>query len=267
MALLTIDQDNALYYDYTPPSADNGVCFVFFNALTGDSGLWRELIVPRLAPHGALLWHYRGQPDSRVADGVKLDDRTLSGDARRLLDELAPPRPVLVGLSIGGLFAAQAVLAGSEAAGLVLVNTLRRPGARLDWVNEAALRAAELGGLTLIKDLFAPLIFNRDWLADNRAGAFADRNYAGLAPGDGHYRLLDDCRDADWLLDYAGLKLPTLVLSGLQDDMFFDPDDVAELAARLPQARRVDFPDAGHMLPLERPQAFAEHLLEFARGL
>ena len=58
-----------------------------------------------------------------------------------------------------------------------------------------------------------------------------------------------------------------LVLSGLQDHVFYEADVVAELAARMPNAKRLDVPDAGHLLPAEKPEAVTEALLEFARRI
>jgi len=266
MPQLSISEGNAVFYDYTPATAENGVTFVFYNALTGDAGMWLGEIAPALhqAGHGTLVWNFRGQANSPFTPGLALDDLLIVADAKRLLQEISPPRSVLVGLSIGGLFAARTCLAGWPAAGLVLINTLRRPGPRLAWVNDAALRCAEVGGLELVKDLFGALIFNEDWLAQNRAEAFKDTPYTPLRPEHGHYRLLSDCRSADWDLPYEQLDLPTLVLTGLQDDMFLNLADVASYAARLPQAQRLDLADAGHMVPVERPQTFIQALLDFA---
>ena len=61
--------------------------------------------------------------------------------------------------------------------------------------------------------------------------------------------------------------MPTLVVTGQQDRVFRDPADVERLAARLPDARRVDLEDAGHMVPVERPERFADALVEFASTL
>jgi pimeloyl-ACP methyl ester carboxylesterase len=269
MAQLTIDNANALFYKYVPAAAD-GFTFTFFNALTGDAGMWENTVAPALHErgHGTLIWNFRGQAHSPAAPGLELGDQLIVGDAKRLLDTLQPPQPILVGLSIGGLFAAQTWLAGAQASGLVLINTLRRPGARLDWINDSALRCAEVGGLDLVKDLFGALIFNEDWLAQNREGAFKDEPYQPLTPDAGHYRLLRDCRGTDWHLPYDKLEVPVLLITGLQDDMFLNLDDVAISAGRLPELRRrVDFPNAGHMVPVERPQAFTEALLTFAEDL
>lgn len=269
MSTLSLDAANAIYYQHTPASRDDSVTFVFFNALTGDAGMWLGEIAPALHEqgHGTLVWNFRGQADSPVSPDLALDDHLIVADVKRLLAEVQPAKPVLVGLSIGGLFAARAWLQDCPAVALVLINTLRRPSPRLAWVNDATLRCAAVGGLELVRDLFGGLIFNEDWLAENRANAFPDQPYTPLAPDSGHYRLLSDCRRADWDLPYEKLDLPVLVLSGLQDDMFFNAADVDAYAARLPNAQRINFADSGHMVPIERPAGFIKALQEFAQAI
>jgi pimeloyl-ACP methyl ester carboxylesterase len=270
MPTFEIDSDNALFYLHTPPAAPEGMTFVFFNALTGDTGMWEGAIGSclRQAGHGTLSFNFRGQTGSPFAPGTRLDAPRMVEDARRLLTALAPQNIVLTGLSIGGLFAAQAWLAGLgglKVRGLVLINTLRSDGPRLRWVNDALVRCAEVGGLTLFRDLYAPLLFNQDWLAANRANFLKPGPYQPLAPDSGHYQLLANAGSADWDLPYEDLALPVLVITGLQDHVFLDQDDVNRLFARLPEARRLNMADAAHLLPAERPEALASALLDFAR--
>lgn len=265
MPHLALGEIDALRYEYTPPRDDTGHTVVFFNALTGSLDMWEAAIAPALrqAGHGTLTWNFRGQAGSPFSPGLRLDADLIIADARQLLEAVQPPRPVLVGLSIGGLFAARAVLGGASTHGLVLVNTLRRPGPKLAWINDAVLRTAEVGGLELLRDLYAPLLFNAEWLAANRAASLGDGGYTPLSPEHGHYRLLADCRSADWRLPYESLALPVLVITGLQDGLFLNLHHVHEDSARLPRGRRVEFPDAAHMLPAERPEAFTQVLWEF----
>jgi pimeloyl-ACP methyl ester carboxylesterase len=61
--------------------------------------------------------------------------------------------------------------------------------------------------------------------------------------------------------------LPVLNVTGLQDRIFYDEADVTRLLARLPDVRPVALADAGHLIPMERPQALSEELLTFAREL
>ena len=268
---LQIGPDDWIYFEYAAPTADNGHTFVFFNALTGDIGAWKSVIVPRLqeAGHGALLYNLRGQTDSGFSNDLELSSDLIVRDAIALLAEVRPVRPVLVGLSIGGLFAARAWLGGTEAMALVLVNTLRKDGPRLRWIGDALVRAVETGGLELFRDLFLPLLMNEGWLEENRDNFLkAGMDYPPLAPESGHYKLLAEAgRTADWDLPYERLTLPVLVITGLQDHVFLDRDVVDNLFSRLPNGRRVDMPDAGHLIPGERPAELADELIAFVKGL
>jgi 3-oxoadipate enol-lactonase len=269
MATWPIDAENGLFHRHAPPAAPGGKTLVFFNALTGDTAMWEGPIAAkvRAAGHGTLSFNYRGQAGSPYAPGTALDAALIVGDACRLIAGLNPVRPLLVGLSIGGLFAAHAWLAGlggSKAEGLVLVNTLRRDGPRLRWINDALVRCAEVGGLELFRDLYAPLLFGEAWQERNRASFLKPEGYRPLPRDSGHYNLLRHAGTANWDLPYENLALPVLVMTGLQDRVFYDRDDVARIAARLPRARRVDMAAAGHLLPAELPEEFAAALLDFA---
>ena len=270
MLTLELGPNDGLRFEHNPPSASDGVTFVGVNALSGDWTMWESTIGERVRArgHGTLLWNFRGQAQSPVEATTTLDADLIVGDLRSLLDACAPARPVLIGLSIGGLFAARAILAGAEAAGLVLVNTLRRPGPRLAWINDAVTRAVEIGGLELLRDLYAPLLFGGEWLATNRAAALGDPSaYAPIDRSSGAYRLLRDCARADWDVPWEGQALPTLVATGMGDHVFRVPADIEALSARLPDARAVVYEDAGHMIPVERPGRFADELIAFARTL
>lgn len=260
---------DSLYYEYAAPKTENGFTFFFFNALTGDTSNWETVIGPRLreAGHGTLAYNLQGQINSKFSPELKLDVDLIVDDAIELMNEIKPPRPIMVGLSIGGLFAARAWLKGADALGLVLINTLRREGPRLKWNGDALVRAAEVGGLNLFRDLFLPLLMNDDWLATNRSNFLKpEPQYASLSPESGHYKLLAEAgREADWDLPYGRLNLPVLVITGLQDHVFLEPDIVDDLFSRLPRGRRIDMPDAGHLIPAERPEALADSLLSFTK--
>lgn len=269
MPVLEIGSGDGLYYEYTPPRNKAGKTFVFFNALTGDTAGWEAQIAPTLreAGHGTLAYNLRGQVNSPFSADVRLDAQLVVDDALRLLQQVQPSRPVLVGLSIGGLFAARTWLNGAEAVALVLINTLRQDGARLRWIGDALVRAVEVGGLELFRDLFLPLLMNEDWLAAQRENFLkAGTTYSPLDPASGHYKLLAEAgRTADWNLPYEKITLPTLVITGLQDHVFLEKNVVDALTTRLPSARRVELAEAGHLVPAERPLALAEALLTFAK--
>ena len=271
MPQLILGPQDAIYYEYSAPTGSNGCTFVFFNALTGDTNTWESVIGPTLRDegHGSLTYNLRGQTDSPFSPALKLDVNLIIDDALKLFSEIKPVRPILVGLSIGGLFAARAWLQGAEAIGLVLINTLRREGPRLRWIGDALVRAVKVGGLDLFKDLFLPLLVNEEWLDENRSNFLkSDVTYTPLDPGSGHYKLLAEAgRDADWNLPYERLKLPTLVITGLQDHVFREREVIDDLFSHLPQGQRVDMKNAGHLIPNERPLELADLLLNFGKEI
>ena len=180
---------------------------------------------------------------------------------------VAPPAPILVGLSIGGLFAAQAVLDRARADGLVLINTLRKPGRRLDWINQSMVRLARIGGSRLVMTANMPVLASPALLAQMWESTFSDETYEAPAESDGLYRLMVGSLEADWDIEYEALGLPVLVLTGDHDRLFRIDADIAELKARLPDAREVRYRDAGHLIPLEAPQRFTSDLTQFACSL
>jgi pimeloyl-ACP methyl ester carboxylesterase len=268
MATLELGPKDHLYYNYTPPTASQAVTFVFFNALTSDTSGWEAVIGPlvRTSGHGTLVFNFRGQTDSPFSPELTLDADLIVADAIQLLTTVKPLRPVLVGLSIGGLFAARAFLAGSPADALVMINTLRKDGPRLQWIGDALVRAVEVGGLDLFRDLYLPLLVNESWIAANRRNFIhPEGSYTPLPVHSGHYKLLAEAgRTADWNLPYEKLNVPTLVITGRQDHVFLEPDVVDKLAARLPKGYREDMPDAGHLIPVEQPESLAALLIKFA---
>jgi pimeloyl-ACP methyl ester carboxylesterase len=147
---------------------------------------------------------------------------------------------------------------------VVLVNTLRKITPRLAWMNDATLRAMQVGGPDLMKDLLFQLLVGEPFQEANRKDFLKpDTKYEPLPEDSGAFNLITWMGKTDWDIDWSALKCPVLLLQGLQDRVFFDPAIVAELQATLPNATRVNFPDAGHMLPAETPEAFLKALQDW----
>ena len=269
MPVLELSPRNTLSYEYEAPS-DSGLTLVGFNPLTGDRSMWQAAVgaAARENGHGLLIYNMRGQAGSDFTF-TQLDEAMIVEDARALLDHVRPRRPLHMGLSIGGLFALKAHLGGgsARAEGIVLINTLRRSGPRLDWINDATVRMADIGGLDMLRDLFAPLLFNEDWQAANRANFLKPGPYQKLDSSEGAYMLLASGGTADWDVAYESVDVPVLSITGMQDRVFRDPADIDALFARIPDGRRIEMENAGHMVPVEQPEAFASAVIDFANTL
>ena len=103
--------------------------------------LSRSMTIPRTIEFIAVSSYESGSKSSGAVRLVMDVRANIEGkhvliveDIVRLCNELKPQKPVLVGLSIGGLFAAQAIRDGVDAAGLVKIAT---------FVKEAAVYLGE----------------------------------------------------------------------------------------------------------------------------
>jgi len=266
--MLKLGAGQALYYEYEAPAPGKPV-FVFINALTGSTTAWQAEIGPILREQGfgTLCYNFRGQAESVFAEGEVLDADTITGDLMKLVEEIAPPDPILVGLSIGGLYGAQAFLKGMNVHGLVLINTLRKPGTVLSWINEAASRAAGLGGAGLIMDMYLPMLVGPVFLEKMRGNCLGDAPYTAMEESEGAMQLMLHSRSANWDVDYEKLSLPVLVMTGLRDRVFYNAADVAELQKRLSNVREITYADYGHLLPMEAGAETASALAGFADSI
>jgi 3-oxoadipate enol-lactonase len=86
-----------------------------------------------------------------------------------------------------------------------------------------------------------------------------------MDPTQGHANLMCNSVDTCWNFDWASLDLPVLSITGLHDRVFRDPEVIDRLYALLADARREEWNDAGHLLPLERPDRLVERLAAFGR--
>lgn len=239
------------------PAASAAPHVVFVHAL--GTGLWAWEGVAERLPYdwGLTLHDLRGHG---LSDGA---GDTLAAHAADLL-ALAPEGAFVAGLSIGGQIAMRAALdAPDRFGGLVLADTAPRIGGPGYYDDRIARIRAE--GM-------AP--FARDQTARWFAPGFADRDPAAVAGARRALALQDvegyaaACRaiaDTDLSDDLSGLDLPCLCLGG-SADVSTTPETIRALAAALPRARARIVDGAGHLPPVEAPDAVADAIRRFVQA-
>ena len=166
----------------------------------------------------------------------------------------APPRFALAGLSMGGILAMEVLRqAPARVERLALLDTNPLPEAEeARAARRARMARVAAGGLEeVLRDEMKPL-----YLAEPSLGLLALCLDMGLRLGPDAFlrqsRALMDRPDQTATL--AAFRGPALVLHGEEDRLV--PPDRARLMARLmPQARLEWVAGAGHLPPLERPEA------------
>src|SRR5262249_37590252 len=168
--------------------------------------------------------------------------------------ELKIERAILMGHSMGALVALDAAAAWPErVAGLVLVNG----GARLPVSPEVFVKLT--GDFTRFGKWLSRVVWSPSTPLDvvERWGAVAFTADQEVTHTD--FRAVDRY---DGTEACARVRAPTLVLGG-EDDLMTPPKLTHEVARAIRGARAVIVPEAGHMLPQERPEPFFAELESF----
>jgi len=196
---------------------------------------------------------------------VDLSIAGIAAGVAALLDRLHLRQATLMGLSMGGYVAfAFAASFPDRLRALVLADT--RPGAdtpaarqgRAQALETIAARGADAYLEQSLPRLLAPdappaLLATLRALAEDRPDTLA----AGIAA----------LRDRpDRAAEAPRIACPTLLLAGARDQII-PAAELRDLAQRMPAARFVELPEAGHLANLEARPAFDGHVLDFLRAL
>ncbi len=249
-----LDRDGVrIFYEV----AGDGPAVLLSHAYSSDHRLWSGQVEPLVAAgRRVVTWDMRGHGDSDSPDDRSRysDDLTVA-DMAALLDEVGAERAVLGGLSLGGFMSLRFRLLHPErVAALMLFDT--GPGFRKDEAREGWNRTAERTAVRYEER-------GLDALPNSPEVACArHRSAAGLAHAARGMLAQRDARVIDTLGDIA---VPTLVLVGGLDEPYHPASDY--MAAKIPQARKVVVPDAGHAANKDQPEAFNAAVLDFLGSL
>lgn len=238
-----------------------GPGLVLLNGYGASGSVWpRGWLTSLRARFQVVTPDVRGGGWSRFAE-VPFTIADLAGDVVRVLDAAGIDRAVVLGLSMGGMVAQETALTASHrVTGLVLAAT--RPPLPEFSFPPLSSSVAFLRGPGAEQGLAA---FQRRLWTSATAPGFADRNsdlldelveqsVARPTPRSllvHQLRAMTGWGHAERL---ATLDVPTAVVHGVED-RFSRPENGRALARLIPGATLTELPDAGHLLPLEAPDA------------
>jgi pimeloyl-ACP methyl ester carboxylesterase len=248
MAILNRDGVN-LYYE----AHGRGPVLLLTHGYSATSQMWAGQVEALSKAYTLVTWDMRGHGQSDYPqDPAAYSEAATVADMAALLDAVGVERAIVGGLSLGGYMSLAFHRAHPERVrALLIVDTgpgYRKDEARDSW-NANALKTAER--------------YETEGLGRLAAGSVEmrtshHRNAEGLAKA---ARGMLTQRDAGVIDSLPTIAAPSIVVVGANDTPFLAASDY--MAAKIPGARKVVIPDAGHAANIDQREAFNAAILGF----
>ncbi|GGK63067.1 3-oxoadipate enol-lactonase [Rufibacter glacialis] len=250
---------NNFHCFYTYEDFGNQDVLVFSNSLGTDHTMWEPQLDILSHHFNILRYDTRGHGQSTIEQDT-LTIAELGQDVLDLLDALNLGQVHFCGLSMGGLIGQWLGINATERFHkITLANTAAKIGTHEGW--NARIAQVKEHGLESILEGTAQRWFTPSFRENNPQTV---TDILEIFKANSLHGYMANCaavRDADFREELFNLEVPTLIISGLQDEVT-TPQDGKYLAKRIPNARHVQL-DAAHLSNLEHSEEFAKHLLHF----
>jgi pimeloyl-ACP methyl ester carboxylesterase len=235
----------------------SGPPLLLTHGYSSTSAMWQGQVAALSKQHKLILWDMRGHGQSDYPDDAAAYSEALTvGDMAALLDKAGAGSAIVGGLSLGGYMSLAFFRAHPERVrALLIIDT--GPGFKKDEARDAwNKRAHETGDR-----------FERDGLevlksASRERSSVVHRDASGLARA---ARGMLTQRDAGVIETLPRINVPSLVVVGADDTPFLAASDY--MAAKIPGAKKVVIPAAGHAANIDQPQAFIDAVIPFLDSL
>ena len=235
----------------------DGPPLILTHGYSSTSAMWQGQVAALSKQHKLVQWDMRGHGQSDYPEDPAAYSEALTvGDIAALLDEVGAKTAIVGGLSLGGYISLAFYRAHPElVAALLIIDT--GPGFKKDDAREAWNRRAfdtaerfEREGLAVLQS------------ASRERSTVSHRDATGLARAARGMLTQRDARVIELLPD---IKVPSLIVVGADDTPFLAASDY--MAAKIPGAKKVVIPAAGHAVNIDQPQVFIDAVLPFLDSL
>ena len=239
---------------------------IFVHGFPYDHNMWSNQINELSSDYYCVAYDIRGLGESPSGDG-QFTIEMFVDDIEFIIEDYNLNKPILCGLSMGGYISLRAIERMEDKfGGLILCDTK----SEADNTEGKLKRAA---GIKRINNEGV-----RAFVQDFIPNCFAEESIKKL--GDKYKHILERSSFFDptgvkgCLLAMAGrtdttsylskIKIPTLILGGEKDSLT-PPDVIKKIAGQINNSEFVVIPNAGHLTPVENPQAFNNAVINFLK--
>jgi pimeloyl-ACP methyl ester carboxylesterase len=248
--MATLNRDGVdLYYEVH----GQGPALLLTHGYSATSQMWAGQIETLSRSHTVITWDMRGHGQSGYPeDPAAYSEAETVADMAALLDAAGAERAIVGGLSLGGYMSLAFHLTHPERVrALLIIDT--GPGYRNDEAREGWNANARRTGDRYEAEGLGRLAAGSVEMRTSR-----HRNAEGLAKA---ARGMLTQKDARVITSLPAIAVPSVVVVGANDTPFLAASDY--MAAKIPGARKVVIPDAGHAANIDQPDAFNAAILGF----
>jgi pimeloyl-ACP methyl ester carboxylesterase len=243
-----------------------GPPLVMIMGLTATMDWWDPALLDALSKTcKILIFDNRGAGRSLCDEG-EFSIEQFADDTAGLMDALGIESASVLGYSMGGMIAQELALHHPEKVEkLLLLATYCGGSESVFGSKDVLMKLADRSGT--VDDLverFLTLMFARDWIRENRSLLDGFKARYLLAPTSDHAAARQFMATVKF--DASGrlgeISVPTLVACGAED-ILIPPANSRLIAGKIPGARLVEFPGAGHGFIWQDPERCLSELTGF----
>lgn len=230
----------------------SGPTMLLTHGFSATAEMWKANLAALSQRYRVIVWDMRGHGRSDYPEDIKeYSEASTIGDMAALLDEHDAESAIIGGHSLGGFMTlAFHATYPTRCKALLLFDT--GPGYKKDEARAGWNKRAETMAQTYETKGLAALGRSAEVLACSH------RSAEGLARA---ARGMLAQKDARVISSLETIKVPTLVLVGSKDEMYFAATDY--MTGKTPGAKKVVIADAGHAANIDQPEAFNQAVLDF----
>lgn len=236
---------------------------VFLHGIGGAARAWRGQLDAFGDRYRAIAWDMPGYGGSAALPVVSIS--ALADALQEFLLQVGATNPILVGHSIGGMIVQQVLSTSPGIAGAIVLAQTSPAFGKPDGDWQKSFIDARLGPLDRGETLasLAPSLV-RELVGDDADanGMQLARDCMAAVPEATYRATMLALMGFDLRHALKNIAVPTLVLSGSKDNNAPAPM-MAKMASYIPSARYVEIEGAGHLVNLERAEAFNAALDQF----
>jgi pimeloyl-ACP methyl ester carboxylesterase len=237
---------------------------IFVHGFPFDHYMWDNQVRDIRDDHYCVTYDIRGLGSS-PADNGQFTIELFVDDLEQIINQLELNKPVLCGLSMGGYISLRAVERMQEKfSAIILCDT--KSGADNDEAKlkrAAGIKQMNSGNFDSFIDTFVRNCFGDTFVKEkkNLYDEVVKRSKSNNPVGvKGCLLAMAGRTDTTGFL--KKINLPTLIISGAEDKLT-PPDVMKQMADQIQNSKFVLIEDAGHMTPIENPQAVSEAIKNF----